>query len=111
MKFLLVLFTLLTATNAFVPLAVPHHTKQQQSALFLSASSEVAAPSISGEELETMMTEWDQPLIIDAYATWCGPCILMSPEFEACAQELKGKVRMVKVRLEFMWCGRLVLLM
>jgi len=29
-----------------------------------------AAPLVTGEELEKIMTEWDQPLVIDAYATW-----------------------------------------
>lgn len=27
----------------------------------------------------------------------CGPCLLMAPEFESAAQELKGKVRFVKL--------------
>ena len=29
-----------------------------------------AAPLVSGEDLELMLTEWDQPHVIDAYATW-----------------------------------------
>jgi hypothetical protein len=28
------------------------------------------AKLVSGEELEVMLTEWDQPLVVDAYATW-----------------------------------------
>lgn len=52
---------------------------------------------VSGEELEIMLTEWDEPLIVDAYATWCGPCLMMAPEFEAAAKELKGRVRFVKL--------------
>lgn len=56
-----------------------------------------AAPLVSGADLEIMLTEWDEPLVVDAYATWCGPCLLMAPEFEAAAQELKGKVRFVKL--------------
>lgn len=55
------------------------------------------ARMVTGEELELMLTEWDTPLVIDAYATWCGPCLLMSPEFEAAAKELEGKVRFVKI--------------
>lgn len=47
--------------------------------------------------MEVMLTEWEIPLVIDAYATWCGPCLLMSPEFEAAAKELDGKVRFVKL--------------
>eukprot|EP00562_Extubocellulus_spinifer_P028935 CAMPEP_0178656428 /NCGR_PEP_ID=MMETSP0698-20121128/24806_1 /TAXON_ID=265572 /ORGANISM="Extubocellulus spinifer, Strain CCMP396" /LENGTH=144 /DNA_ID=CAMNT_0020298457 /DNA_START=142 /DNA_END=576 /DNA_ORIENTATION=+ len=56
-----------------------------------------AAPLVTGEQLEIMLTEWDEPLVVDAYATWCGPCLLMAPEFEAAAKELKGKVRFVKI--------------
>jgi hypothetical protein len=49
------------------------YSKQSRfSSLLFTSSSDVAAPSISGEELETMMTEWDTPMVIDAYATWCG---------------------------------------
>ena len=29
-----------------------------------------AAPLVSGAELEVMLTEWDEPLVVDAYATW-----------------------------------------
>lgn len=62
-----------------------------------TTKEEKLAKDVSGEELEIMLTEWEQPLIVDAYATWCGPCLLMAPEFEAAAQELKGKVRFVKL--------------
>ena len=44
-----------------------------------------------------MLEEWETPLVVDAYATWCGPCQLMAPEFEAAAEEYKGKVRFVKM--------------
>lgn len=56
-----------------------------------------AAPMVTGEELELMMADWDEPLVVDAYATWCGPCLLMAPEFEAAAKELKGRVRFCKL--------------
>lgn len=56
-----------------------------------------AAPMVSGADLETMLEEWEQPLVVDAYATWCGPCLLMAPEFEEAAKELAGKVRFVKL--------------
>jgi len=56
-----------------------------------------AAATVNGEELEIMLQEWEQPLVVDAYATWCGPCLLMAPEFEEAAKELDGKVRFVKL--------------
>ena len=36
-------------------------------------------------------------LVIALRIQRCGPCLLMAPEFEAAAKELKGKVRFVKL--------------
>ena len=65
----------------------------------LSLSSEKQVRSVTGEELELLLTEdeWEIPIVLDAYATWCGPCLLMAPEFEKAAMELKGKVRFLKM--------------
>ncbi len=42
--------------------------------------------------------ERDRPLIVDFYATWCGPCVLMAKELEKVLEELgEDKVRIVKV--------------
>jgi hypothetical protein len=57
---------IIVASNAFVP---QFAFTKSPTALF-SSESAVEAPSITGEELEVMMSEWDTPLIVDAYATW-----------------------------------------
>ncbi len=36
------------------------------------ATESKAAPVVSGEELEVMLTEWDTPLVLDAYASKFG---------------------------------------
>ena len=33
-------------------------------------ADEKLAKQVTGEELELMLTEWEQPLVVDAYATW-----------------------------------------
>lgn len=37
------------------------------------------------------------PLLLDVYATWCGPCQLMAPQLAAAASELGDSVRVAKI--------------
>ncbi len=37
---------------------------------------------------------------IDFWAEWCGPCKLMSPEFDKAADELVGKVKFGKINVD-----------
>ncbi|KAJ9179546.1 hypothetical protein P3X46_011322 [Hevea brasiliensis] len=46
---------------------------------------------------ELVRGERNVPLIIDFYATWCGPCILMAQELEMLAVEYENNAMIVKV--------------
>jgi len=40
------------------------------------------------------------PVVVDFWAPWCRPCVLMAPTFEAVAREYEGKVRFAKMNTD-----------
>ncbi|MBP6610046.1 MAG: thioredoxin [Paludibacter sp.] len=42
----------------------------------------------------------DKPVLIDFYATWCGPCKSMSPIVEAIGKEVQGNARVLKIDVD-----------
>ena len=41
-----------------------------------------------------------QPVLVDMFATWCGPCKMMSPVIEELAEEYEGQVKVGKVDID-----------
>jgi len=42
----------------------------------------------------------DKPVLIDFYATWCGPCKTMSPIVESVGKEMQGQARVLKIDVD-----------
>ena len=46
---------------------------------------------------EEMLAGSDVPVLVDFYASWCGPCQMMAPILEQVNTQLKSKLRVVKI--------------
>ncbi|MFG2828266.1 thioredoxin [Streptomyces sp. NPDC048434] len=55
----------------------------------------------AGDDDFAEVAEQAAPLVlVDLWATWCGPCRMVSPALEQVARELAGKVKLVKVDVD-----------
>ena len=59
------------------------------------ASQAVVAFTDDNFEAEVLKSE--QPVLVDFWAEWCGPCRMLAPTIDELAEEYKGRVKVGKV--------------
>lgn len=54
---------------------------------------------MSGEELDGLVSE-GKTVVCDFFATWCGPCRMLSPVMEKLSEEFEGRATFAKVDID-----------
>jgi thioredoxin 1 len=55
---------------------------------------------IGEARFEADVVEASKPVVVDFYATWCGPCKLLAPKMEAMAGQFTNRVKFVKINVD-----------
>lgn len=56
--------------------------------------------SLTDQTFDAHITGASLPILVDFWASWCGPCINLMPTLEKLAETLQGKVEVVKVNVD-----------
>lgn len=59
----------------------------------------MAVEHINENQFKSVVLESEKPVLVDFYATWCGPCRQMSPILEQVSEE-RSDVKIVKVDVD-----------
>ncbi len=56
--------------------------------------------TITDQNFSNEVEKSDKPVLIDFWATWCGPCRVIAPVVEELAKEYEGKVKIGKLDID-----------
>lgn len=56
--------------------------------------------SITSENFEGEVSEARVPVLVDFWASWCGPCKMMSPVVEQIAEEMGSNAKVCKINID-----------
>lgn len=60
----------------------------------------MSATAVNDSNFDTEVLNSSPPVLVDFWAEWCGPCIMLGPVIEELAKEIGDKVKVVKMNID-----------
>ncbi|TPW28397.1 thioredoxin [Pararhizobium mangrovi] len=60
----------------------------------------MATVKVDNANFQSEVLEANEPVVVDFWAEWCGPCKMIAPSLEEIATEMDGKVKVAKLNID-----------
>ncbi len=60
----------------------------------------MATVTVDNNSFKSDVLESAEPVVVDFWAEWCGPCKMISPSLEEIATEMDGKIKVAKLNID-----------